>query len=123
MKKLIISYKSSTEALDQFAQAMRQAKKQGKKMTPHHEIAFDNRKDFEQFLKNISILTHIINFKPKSVYELAKIMQIDQSNLNKTMLFLESVGAVEIKKRKVNGRTVKAPVVNYDKIEFNLKAA
>ncbi|MCY4524491.1 MAG: hypothetical protein OXB84_07120 [Halobacteriovoraceae bacterium] len=123
MKKLVISYKSPNEALDQFAGAMKQAKKQGKRMTPHYEIAFDNRKDFEQFLKNISILMYIINFKPKSVYELAKIMQVDQSNLNKTILFLESVGAVEIKTKKINGRNVKSPIVNYSKIEFNLKAA
>jgi predicted transcriptional regulator len=63
------------------------------------------------------------NHKPKSVYELAKILSMDVSNLNKLIDFFEVVGAVKIKKTMVDGRAMKTPVVEYDQIEFDLKVA
>lgn len=122
MKKLIISIKSSSQVLDDFKDALNKAKKR-KFTSPHYEISFDNKKDFDKFVKNIYILSHIIAFKPKSVYELAKICGMDVSNLNKIILFFEELGAVQIRKKKVNGRNRKVPVVNYDQIQFDLKAA
>lgn len=122
MKKLVISVKSPGEALNDFSQALKRAKKTKGKVSPYYEIAFDNKKDFNKFLKNISILMLIQSLKPKSIYELAKMAGIDQSNLNKIILFFEEIGALKIKVRKVNGRTVKTPIVEYDKIEFNLAA-
>lgn len=121
-KKLIISVKSPSEALEGFKRAYKKAK-QGKITEPHYEISFDNRKSFEKFTKNIHILASILTFKPQSVYELAKITGIDVSNLNKIIIFFEEVGAVKIKKKKVNGREVKIPTVEYDEIKFDLKAA
>ncbi len=121
MKRLIISFKTSNEALEDFRKAFANAKK-GKKAEPHYEISFDNKKDFEKFVKNISILSYIIAFKPKSIYELAKIAHMDVSNLNKVILFFEEVGALTLKESKVSGRTVRTPVVGYDKVEFDLVA-
>ena len=122
MKRLIISIKSTSDALDGFKHAFKAAKT-GKRIEPHYEISFDNKKDSDRFLRNISILSNILAFKPKSIYELAKISGIDVSNLNKIILFFEEVGAVKIKEHKVAGRTVKTPTVDYDKIEFDLGAA
>jgi predicted transcriptional regulator len=122
MRRLIISLKTSNEALDDFRKAFTQAKKSKKPIDPHFEISFDNKKDFERFVKNIQILSYIIAFKPKSIYELAKIAQMDVSNLNKVIVFFEEVGAVKIKESKVSGRTVKTPTVEYDKVEFDLVA-
>jgi len=73
----------------------------------------------ERLINKNSSLTH----KPKSVYELAKLVNMDVSNLNKLIVFFETIGAISIKTSIVSGRTVKTPVVEYGHIEFDLKAA
>jgi len=121
MKHLVISIKTPRRALKDFVKAYRAAKA-GKLTTPHYEISFDNKEDFNKFVRNIYILSDIITFKPKSVYELAKIVKMDVSNLNKIIMFMESVDAIELKTSVVSGRTVKTPVVHYDQIRFKLAA-
>lgn len=122
MKKLIVSIKSSSEALSDFKKALKSAKK-GKLKGDHFELSFDNKKDFDKFIKNIGILSAILNYKPKSVYDLAKFLEMDVSNLNKIILFFESVGAVKIKESISAGRSLRQPIVEYDQIEFDLKVA
>jgi len=123
MKKLVISIKSASEALDQFAKALEKARKQKGKVEPHFEISFDNRKEFNKFVKNIFILEAIQSFKPKSVYDLATKLDMDHSNLNKIILFFEKIGAVTIKEKTSRGKLLKMPIVEYDSIEFKLNAA
>jgi predicted transcriptional regulator len=65
----------------------------------------------------------IRNLNPKSINELAKMIDKDQSTLNKLILFFEKMGVLKIKEGKVNGKAVKTPKVEYDTIEFKLKAA
>ncbi len=122
MKKLIVSIKSSSETLSNFKKALKQARK-GKLKSDHFELSFDNKKDFDRFIKNIGILSAILTHKPKSIYELAKLVEMDISNLNKIVVFFESIGAIKIKTSTVSGRTVKTPIVEYGHIEFDLMAA
>ena len=122
MKKLIVSLKSPGESLKGFEKALAAARK-GKKSEPHFEVSFDNRRDFEKFVRNISILISIQQLKPTSINELAKLIEKDQSTLNKLIIFFEEVGVVKIKEGRVNGRAVKTPRVEYDRIEFKLAAA
>lgn len=119
MKTLVVSIKSSSEVLADFEKALKKARA-GRIKKPHYEISFDNRKDFERFVRHISILSMILALKPRSIYELAKLSCMDISNMNKIILFFEEVGAVRLKVTKVNGRTVKQPLVDYNKIEFDL---
>lgn len=121
MKKLIVSLKTSTEVINDFKTSLKKARKKSV-ASPHYEISFDNKKDFDRFLRNINILTNILSFNPKSVYELAKLSGMDVSNLNKLILFFEEIGAIKIKKKKVKGRETKIPVVMYEQIQFNLAA-
>jgi len=122
MKKLIISLKNSTVVLNDFKKALKGARR-GKLKEPHYEISFDNRSDFEKFARNIFIISNILTYKPKSVYELAKLSNLDISNLNKVILFFEEIGAIKIKKKLINGRLVKTPIVDYDEISIDLKVA
>ncbi len=122
MRKLVISLKTSTEVLDDFARAFGDVRQRRCKGT-HSEISFDNKRDFDRFVRNLGILSQILSFKPKSVYELAKIARMDVSNLNKIILFFERVGAIRIKESKVSGRSLKTPVVDYDQIQFDLRVA
>jgi predicted transcriptional regulator len=122
MKKLIVSVKSSSESLADFKKALKAARK-GKLSGEHYEVSFDNKKDFDRFVKNLGVLSAILIHKPKSVYELAKLVDSDVSNLNKLILFFETVGVIKIKNTIVAGRAIKTPIVEYDHIEFDLKAA
>jgi predicted transcriptional regulator len=122
MKKLIVSLKSSSEALDGFAQAFRSVKKRAFRGT-HREISFDRKKDFDRFVRNLGLLSQILMFRPKSVYDLAKISRMDVSNLNKIILFFEEVGAIRIRKTTLGGRAISTPVVDYQQIEFDLRVA
>jgi predicted transcriptional regulator len=122
MKKLIVSVKTSKDVFSDFKKAFKAARK-GKLSGEHYEISFDNQKDFNRFVKNIVILAAILENKPKSVYELAKIVDMDVSNLNKIILFFEEVGVIRIKETRENGRLLKTPIVEYQKIEFDLRAA
>ena len=122
MKKLIISVKSSSEALDQFAKTLKMARQKKRKMEPHYEVSFDNRKDFNRFLSNIYILEAIQSLKPQSVYDLAMKLGMDSSNLNKVILFFENIGVITIEERKIKGKLAKIPTVDYESIEFKLAA-
>ena len=119
MKTLVVSIRSPSEVLEDFRKALNRAVK-GELKEPHYGISFDNRKDFEKFVKSIPLLSAIVEYRPKSVYELAKKTKMDVSNLNKIILFLEEMGAVKLKNATVNGRAVKTPIVCYKKIEFKL---
>lgn len=121
MKHLVVSLKTSDEVLNDFKKAFRRIKRK-KSVSPHYEISLDNKKDFNHFVRNIDILKYILIFKPKSIYELAKITKIDVSNLNKAILFFEEIGALKVKTIKSSGRMTKVPVVEYDTVEFKLAA-
>ena len=121
MKHLIVSLKTSDEILADFKKTFRKVKK-GKLKKPHFEVSFDDKKDFDRFVRNLDVLKYILIFKPKSVYELAKLIKIDVSNLNKVILFFEEVGALRVRTTKVAGRIVRMPIVEYDSVEFNLAA-
>lgn len=123
MKKLIVSLKAPGSTLNNFESVLDKARKGKKAKNPHYEVSFDNRKDFERFVKNISILVSIQQLKPKSINELAKLLDKDQSTLNKLILFFEDMGVLTIEEDKVKGRAVKIPKVEYDRIEFRLDAA
>ena len=122
MKKLIVSIKASGETLLDFKKALKNARK-GRLKNDHFELSFDNKKDFDRFVKNLGVLSAILTHKPKSVYELAKLVNMDVSNLNKLIIFFEAAGVITIKISTVSGRTVKTPIVEYGHIEFDLKAA
>ena len=123
MKKLIISLKGPGQTLQDFERALVAAHRGKKRASPHYEVSFDNRKDFERFVKNMSILVSIQQMKPNSVYELSKMLNKDQSTLNKLIIFFEQLGVVRIMESRVGGRAVKTPKVDYDAIEFKINAA
>lgn len=122
MKKLIISLKPASESLKQFKNALT-LNRQGKSRDGHYEIAFDSPQEFSKFVRNIEILIFIIETKPNSIYQLAKNMGKDQSNINKIINFFERYGIVQLKEEMVNNRMVKKPIFDYRKIEFDLSAA
>ena len=122
MKKLIVSLKSPSQSLNDFKKVLKATRNNTFKKQ-HLEIAFDNKTDFIKFIKNIDLLMIIQSRKPSSIYELAKLIGKDQSNTNKLITFFESYGIIRIKEQMKNNRIVKVPLVDYQKIEFDLKVA
>lgn len=122
MKKLIVSCKTADQVFEEFKRAARKVQKKTFSGESEYEVSFDNKRDFNRFVRNIPILSAIIIFKPRSVYELAKITEIDVSNLNKVIQFFEDVGVVKIKTATVSGRKVKKPEVEYEEVTFKLAA-
>ena len=121
MKKLIVSFKPTSDVLNDFKRALKKAHTGNFKK--HFEVSFDDRKDFNKFIKNIDVLICIQTMKPDSVYHLAKLMKKDQSNLNKILNLFESYGVIHFDKTTRENRSLKRPIVGYDKIEFDLKAS
>ena len=119
MKKLIVTLKTSDQVLEDFKSAFKRAK--SKTLSDHFEISFDNKTDFNRFIRNIDILTFIIHHQPKSVYELAKLIDKDVSNLHKTIIFYEKLGVIRLERKK-SGRESNQPIVKFDRIEFDLAA-
>ncbi len=122
MKKLIISLKSTTSAFNEIEKRLIKAERKKGKISPHFEISFTEAKDFKRFIGNIDILTSIQLLKPKSIYQLSQLLKKDVGNLNKLINFFESLGAIELRESKINGRKLKTPIVPYQKIEFELAA-
>ena len=120
MKKLVVSCKTSDQFFDDFKTAYKAASGRVARKAQSYELSFDNKKDFNRFVTNIPVLAAILDHKPGSIYELAKILKMDLSNLAKTIDFFEQIGVIEIKTTKISGRTQKQPQAKYNEITFRL---
>ncbi len=123
MKKLIISIKSRKDFMADAKNAMKLIKARKFPKETHYEISFEDQKDFNKFLKNISLLSLILIHSPESIYELANLANKDISNLRRIISFFEKIGVIKIKESVISGRKVKKPFVEYQKVEFDLRAA
>ncbi|MBI2519837.1 MAG: hypothetical protein HYV97_05460 [Bdellovibrio sp.] len=122
MKKLVVSCKTADQVFEDFKKAASRVRRGKFRGETEYEVSFDNKADFNRFVKNIPVLSAIIIFRPRSVYELAKLTDADVSNLNKVIQFFEEIGVIRIKTSSVGGRTVKCPHVEYDEVTFRLAA-
>ncbi len=122
MKRLIVSCKTADQALEDFKKAAKQVQKKIFSGESKYEVSFVNKADFNRFVRNILVLSALIIFKPRSIYELARITGIDVSNLNKVILFFEEVDVIRVKTAKISGRKVKKPEVEYQEVTFKLAA-
>lgn len=123
MKKLIVSMKPLDDMFSDFKRVATNIKKGKGPKSTHYEISFESESDFNKFIKNIKILMAILHHKPESVYELSKLCNQDLANLKKVLKFFEDIGALQIEHKIKNGRKLNKPIVDYSKIEFDLKAA
>ena len=122
MKKLVVSCKTADQVFEDFKRVAKAVRRRAFKGETEFEVSFDNKADFNRFVRNIPVLSAIIVFKPRSVYELAKLTGADVSNLNKVIQFFEEIGVVTIRTMKSAGRTLKQPHVEYDEVTFRLAA-
>lgn len=90
---------------------------------PKDVVIFDSLNSFRNFmtLQKLEILTIIASAKPKSVYELAKMVDRALGPVQNDCNILESVGFIVFEK-KTTGRKTIAPKLkfNYDRIIVEL---
>lgn len=120
MKKLVVSCKTADQVFEDFKKAAKKVRSGKVNGETNYEVSFDTKADFNRFVRNIPILSAIIAFKPRSIYELAKMTNIDVSNLNKVIQFFEDIGVIKIKIVSIGGRKLKQPHVEYDEVTFRL---
>jgi predicted transcriptional regulator len=119
-KALIISFKNLDELKEELLDVFktRIPKVQSKNM-----IYFDNINSFRGFMtfQKIEILSIIANIKPKSIYELAQILERSLAPVQKDCQILERIGFIKFQREK-GGRGSIKPILrfNYDRIIIKL---
>ena len=122
MKKLIVLCKTVDQVFLDFKKAASRVRKGKTNGITEYEVSSDNKTNFNRFVKNIPVLSAIITFKPRSIYELAKLIDTDVSNLNKIIQFFQDIDVIRIKTSTVEGRSVNKPCVEYNEVTFKLSA-
>jgi predicted transcriptional regulator len=85
------------------------------KIQPKNTIYFDNINSFRNFMtfQKLEILAVIANLKPKSIYELAKMLGRSLAPVQKDCQILERTGFLKLKKENA-GRGTLTPNLKFD---------
>ena len=88
--------------------------------TKEEKIIFNSISDLRKFLtpERIRLIQTIRSKKPKSVYELAKLLNRDRKSVTVDLDILKTIGLVELKKETVKKRITMIPQVNYSRINI-----
>jgi predicted transcriptional regulator len=69
------------------------------------------------------IIQAVKTHKPKSIYELSKILKMDQGYIQKEVQFLEGLGVLAIETVKEGGRQKSVPRVLFDRFVIDIHQA
>lgn len=116
VKKIDIGIKGLRESLKEFADTWKSVEA-GRKVKEHEGIYFDSIDNMRAILTNnrLLILKAIREHKPKSVYELAKILGRDLKNVNQDLKLLSEIGLVTLERMETDKKRI-MPHVDYSKI-------
>lgn len=120
IRKVRVGIKDLETVLNEFVETGRALEK-GKTVKKEKGVYFTSVEAFRKAVtpKRLALLRAIKTEKPSSVRQLSKITDRDIKNVSTDIRFLEQVGLVDIKKNIGAEREVK-PLVNYDKILFEI---
>ncbi|MFH1317120.1 MAG: MarR family transcriptional regulator [Candidatus Woesearchaeota archaeon] len=108
--------------LDEFFRNVEKAVKKPIKKTEAPVLYIEDINEFKKILteERIRILRVIKHKNPQSVYELAKMLKRDRSNVITDLALLENLGFIELDQEK-NIRTVMKPKADYDRIDISVE--
>lgn len=111
-KTITIEFKSLTDFEKSLVSLPKERTTQ---VQPKHVIYFDSLGSFRSFMtiQKLEILTLIRSVKPKSVYELAKILNRSIAPVQKDCQMLEAAGFIAFEKEK-GGRGALIPQLVFD---------
>lgn len=121
IKRITLEVKTLDEMASDFKRTWKEAGK-GKPVREAAEaICFDSVEDMQKFLspERIRLLRVVHERTPKSIYELAKMLDRDRKNVTEDVKMLEGVGLIERKAAKSGKEKVKL-VVDYDRIQMDI---
>src|SRR4030043_940089 len=116
VKKIDIGIKGLGERLKDFAETWKSLEA-GRKIRKNEGIFFDSIDNMRASLTNnrLLILKTIREHKPKSVYELARILGRDLKNVNQDLKLLSEIGLVNLERRETDKKRI-IPHGDYSKI-------
>ena len=88
------------EEWSKFRGRVKDALKKGKPSAGHKDtLIFNSVTDYQNFMteQKIAILAVILNKSPKSIYQLAQLVERDFANVQRDCVALESMGFIEMK--------------------------
>ena len=120
-KIIKVDISDTRKVLGKFASTLERAMK-GKKVKSHAGISFESIDGLRNLLTNkrLELISVVKRKKPKSIYELSKMLKRDLKSVNIDLKILKNNDFIEFK--KVNeGRKRLIPIVEFDKIDIMVK--
>ncbi len=120
VKRIDIGIKRLKDSLRDFAETWKIVES-GKKVKKEEGIYFESIDDMRSVLTNnrLSILRAIRENKPKSVYELSKMLGRNLKNVNEDLKLLAEIGLVTLEATKKDRKRI-TPHVDYTKITLEI---
>ncbi|MEK6657913.1 MAG: ArsR family transcriptional regulator [Nitrospirota bacterium] len=120
VKKVKIGIKSFEDFLEGAKDAMKRLEG-GEKVKKQRGIYFENLKAFRRALteKRLEMLHVIKEKRPKSIYELAKLLNRNTKNVSQDIAYLREIGLVELKRTEEKRERI-IPFVGYELIDLQI---
>lgn len=120
VKRIDIGIKRLKDSLRDFAETWKSVES-GKKVRKEEGIYFESIDDMRSVLTNnrLAILRAIRENKPKSVYELSKMLGRNLKNVNEDLKLLAKIGLVTLEATKKDRKRI-TPHVDYTKITLEI---
>ena len=120
VKRIDIGIKRLKDSLRDFAETWKSVES-GKKVRKEKGIYFESIDDMRSVLTNnrLAILRAIRENKPKSVYELSKMLGRNLKNVNEDLKLLAEMGLVTLEATKKDRKRI-TPHVDYTKITLEI---
>ena len=117
VKNIVVEVKSIEDTLKEAKEVMVKIK-EGKSVKKKESISFININIMRKVLTNkrLELIKAIKKYKPKSIYELAKIVKRDSKSVNMDLKTLNNLGMVDLKSKE-RGRENIVPSVDYEEID------
>lgn len=120
VKNIKLTIKDKKEVLEAFANNLSKARK-GETILKHDEISFKNIYALREFIteKRLELLHIIKHYNPKSIYELAKIVNRDLKSINTDINILKKLDLISLQKSK-DERKKTMPLVEFNRINVEI---
>jgi predicted transcriptional regulator len=121
-RTLKIRIKSVAEALDDFREAFKRAEA-GRQARRRNGVYFTSIEAARTLLtpNRLALLRAVRAERPRSMYELARILDRDPKNVQEDVRLLETYGLIRVTDARVSGkRRVRVPEAVFDEIELKI---
>ncbi len=117
VKNIVVEVKSVEDTLKEVKEVMEKIK-EGQLVKKKESISFNNIDIMRKVLTNkrLELIKTIKKYKPKSIYQLAKMVKRDSKSVNVDLKILSNLGMVDLKSKE-KGRENIVPSVDYEEID------